>query len=297
MTERGSRGVEVERTPIAQLHVDMARHSIKGKLPDGREPLTEEGMKAAVQSRTGTIREVIGNIFGSPRERTGQSSALRMFADQFKEVDFAGVDPEDIVRWLQEGGLKKTETPFLDFQGGEGEYNKQCMAEFKAKNLLKWLYEKSEQVALETVQHPDKVTPLPIQAGNVASFVFGEVWGQYDRLWKGETGKPQGVDFATSHQGVLESFLTKVIERKEGHDAAIEFIASLGNEGFKENEGYKLDIAVYDKNNTDAWTATITYKDKQYVLESRDITAIIAEGQELKGKLVDRYRATHPEAR
>lgn len=286
----GGRTEEVERTPVAHVQCDMARHSLKGKLPDGREPITFEGMRAAVQSRTGTVREHIGAILGSPRERTGQSSALRMFADQFKDVDFTSVDPEDIVRWLQEGGVQKVESPFLNFQVGEGEYHKEFMDEFNAKRYLKWIVERSDASALEHRQNPEKVTPFSVQAGNVGSFIVGEVWDQYDRLWNGKPEK-KGVDFVTSHQAILESFLYKVIARKDGKEAADAFVVSLRNEGFKENQGLTLDVSIYDKDNTDDWTATVTYEGKQYVLAPDEVSDIITEGQALQQKLEEQFEA------
>ncbi|KKU13924.1 MAG: hypothetical protein UX20_C0010G0016, partial [Candidatus Magasanikbacteria bacterium GW2011_GWC2_45_8] len=112
---------EHERKPIAQFSIDLARHSIKSKLPDGREPLAAQGVTAAVESRAHEKATHLGQGFGSWRERTGQSSVLRKFAEHFKEVDFVGIDPQDIVAWLQEGGLQKTETPLFDFAEGEGD--------------------------------------------------------------------------------------------------------------------------------------------------------------------------------
>ena len=276
-------GSAQEVEPVTAFEVDMARHSIKGKLPDGREPITKEGMDTAVQAGLKDTRELVGKVYGSPRERTSQSSALRMLAKQFKDVDFANVDPEDVVRWLQEGGLKKVESPFLNFQVGEGEYNVEFMKEFKAGNLLKWLAEKSDNRAVETKQNPEKVTPISVQAGNVAEFVFAKVWEAFDN--EGESSET-AVDFATSHQSVLESFLCKVIKNHDGEKAADEFIASLGNKGFGENQGFTLKGNVYDKKDVSKWGVQVIYAGKTYEVTPDELFQIIKEGEDLKEKLV-----------
>lgn len=276
---------EGERPPVYQFSIDMARHSIKGPKP--REALTEEGMEAAVKSRLEDKYSFLGKIFGSPRERTGQSSVLRKYSQQLKDVNFANTDPEEIVRWLQEGGLEKQETPLLDFSLGEGDYNKEFMENFNAKRLLKWKVEASDKRVLETKQDPHKVSSLSLEAANVASFIFAEIGDAYDRLAKGETAIKgmERVDFATSHQGVIESFLYKVIFKKEGKQAADQFVADLNNQGFKENQGIKLDIAIYDKNKVDDWKITLHWKDQKIVVTPKEILEIFREGDELKEKL------------
>lgn len=271
-----------EGEPVAQFEVDMARHSIKGKLPDGREPIIKEGMEAAVQAGLKNVRESVGKIYGSPRERTGQSSALRMLAERFKDMDFSSVDPEDIVRWLQEGGLEKTETPFLNFQTGEGAYTDEFMKEFKAGELLKWLTEKSDEKAIKTKQNPEKVTPFSVQAGNVAEFIFAKVWEVYDS--KGGSGTAP-VDFATSHQSVLECFLYKVIKNHDGEKAAEEFVARLKNKGFDENQGFVLKGKVYDLADVSKWSIQVIFDGKTYEMSPDELFGIIKEGQDLKEKL------------
>lgn len=278
-----------ESEPVAGFEMDCARHSIKGEKP--REALTRAGMDAAVKAgleNTEAVRETLGQVYGSPRERTGQSSVLRMFAERFKEVDFSDVDPEDVVRWLQEGGLKKTETPFLNFQLGEGDYNAEFMKEFKAGNLLRWLVDRSDEKAVETKQKPDKVTTFSIQAGNVASFFFAKIWEAYT----GETrGAPLPKDFATSHQSVLECFLFKVIERHDGREAAERFVASLKNKGFDENQGFTLKGNVYDRDDAHQWDIDLTYQGKTYKIAPDELFQIMKEGEDLKDRLAEQREA------
>jgi len=84
-----------EREPIAVVSMDFARHSAKTKLDSGREPLSVAGMESAVKTGAAgghaeRIKAMAGKglaleIFGSPNERTNQSSLLRMLGEQLKK--------------------------------------------------------------------------------------------------------------------------------------------------------------------------------------------------------------------
>lgn len=278
---------ETEPRPIASVAIDMARHSIKGAKP--REALTTEGMVAAVRAGIEQIQHLPhGEVYGSPRERTGQSSVARMFAGQFEKVDFSKVDPEDVVRWLESGGLNKTETPFLNFELGEGKYTDAFMDAFKKNEMMRWLAEESDDAAVEYEQDPKKVTPLSIQAGNIASFFFAKAWELYEKTRKGETVDKK-MDFATSHQGVLESFLYKVILKHDGEAAANTFVETLSqpNQGFSENEGFRAELELYgtDVKDPEQWVVHIFYKEKEYRVPSDEVYVLMKEGQELKNTL------------
>lgn len=286
-------GMQVEQESAQAIHfcIDMARHGIKGKIKneDGtiREPLTKEGMMGAVMA--GLDKEhlaELGGVYGSPRERTGQSSVFRMFAEQLRDEAHYDFDPEEFVRWLQEGGMGKTETPLLNFQDGDGEYQKEVMDNFGKKLYLKWITERSDAAALEHKQMPDKVTPLSIQAGNVGAFIATEVWGAYAARDRGETVEPR-VDFATSHQGVLESFLYKVIKRLEGDEAATSLVTELNNHGFAENQGFKVTVDILDPKDVTNWSITLNYGGKDYKLMADEVFEIIKEGEDLKKQLAE----------
>ncbi len=278
-------GHEQEPQPAARIYMDMARHGLKGPKP--REALSKEGIEGAVEAGLGKVQPApAGDVYGSPRERTGQSSVFRMYAEQLQHVTGWDFDPEEFVRWLEKGGLSKTETPFLNFQVGEGEYNKEFMENFLKGEYFKWITERSDAAALEFKQKPESVTPFSIQAGNVGSFIFAEVWAAYDRLGKGETVEPR-VDFATSHQGVLESFLYKVIKKHSGDDLAAHLVESLNNQGFAENQGFSVEVKILDPHDPKAWNVTVVYGDTPFVLPSAEVLEIIKEGQDLKTALAE----------
>jgi len=294
------------RPPVVAVIMDMARHSFKGKLPDGREPITQKGIEEAVKvgakrkitdenpSRKKSLAGEAVEIYGSPRERTQQSSLFRQFGDLFKEVTFEGVDPQDVLRWLEEGGAVKAKgSELLDFQVGEGEFQDEMMESFGKGELMKWMVEDSDRVAAETWQHPDKATPLSIEAGNVATLVslLGSVKSMEALKNEKSLAVKNGIRveevFATSHQSVLESFLYKVIKMKdEDPEAASRFISQdLDNKGFSENGGFKLGYLVYDKDDISNFQVQIEYKGKKYVLDPEDLQKIIDEGLALKKHL------------
>lgn len=289
--------------PVAQFSMDLARHSIKGATPDGNDfktPLSTVGMEAAVQAGTerdfavGADTDQSGvRVYGSPRERTLQSSILRALAQKFKDASFKGtpntseandLDPQEMMNAFKEAGLDAMETPLLNFDLGADEYAKEITDNFKSGKYFKYLVEQSDSTAKKYKQDPDKVTQLSIQAGNVAYFLFGRVAGLYAPSSKKEQGSAL-TEFGTSHQGVLESFLYKVIKKHDGDSAAKEFVADLGNHGFKENMGFHVDCKVYDKKDTNEWVLDITYRGKMYHIQPEELYAIMQEGDTLKEEL------------
>jgi hypothetical protein len=297
MKEKMETSMEGEKAPLAEITMDFARHSTKGK-KESREPLTKEGIEAAVKAgaeRTDAEavmakagRGEILEVFGSPKERTSQSSVFRMLGKQFEEAGFENIDPEDVVRWLGEGGgLKKTETPLLDFQTGEGDYNKEMMENFKKGELFKWEVERSDKAAKDYKQDPDKVTPLSIQAGNVAAFIWALGRQKSDKILENPDSKEKrDLVFGTSHGGVLESFLYKIINELEKEKAADDFVKSLGNQSFPENQGFK---AKFLTSGPEDWAIVIDYKGKEYKPDSDLIVKIIQEGVDLKKELKEEW--------
>lgn len=285
-----------EKEPIMTITIDMARHSIKGKeTADKRVPLSEEGVLAAIAAglKGGQAEKVKAKarkgetveVFGSPLERTSQSSVFRMLGEQFSKAKFKDVDPEDVVRWLEQGqAIKKVESPMMNFQLGSGEYGKEMMGNFKSGNLLKWTVERSDEAAKEFKQKAEEVTPLSIQAGNVAAFIWALGSYKAEQLLKQKGAEKNDFAFATSHQSVLESLLYKVIKMQEGQEAADQLVTDLENKGFAENEGFKVDYNVYDQEGK-VWDVSITYNNKTYKLNPKGLFKIIQEGADLKKKL------------
>ena len=298
-SENESRFIKVEKEPEPKVvfSIDLARHSVKGK-KDNREPLTEEGILKAVEAgktsplgKETKIKAVKGEpleIYGSPRERTGQSALSRMLAEQLAEAGFENFDPEDMVKWLEGSGVEKTESPLLDFQVGEGEYKDALMADFKRNEFMKFIAEKSDEFAIRTKQNPNKVTTYSQQAGNVAAFLL--VLGNkktHEMMVAGD--KTADFAFAASHMTVLESFLHKVISLKEGQVAADKFLEEdLKNNGFRENQGFIVNYESFG-NEPEEMRLVIKYQDNEIKLGYKELIGIIQQGIDYTTKLEEEF--------
>jgi hypothetical protein len=299
--ESGPRSEQREQKPLAVETFYFARHSLKGvKEVEGgssREIITPEGMSAAVDK--GRSEEVYKKvvekagkgeklkIFGSPKERTSQSSLARMLGEHLKDATFApDFDPEDLVDWVDEGGgLNRKESSLLDFEVGTGDYKTELFDHFKKGELIDWYVKKSDQKAIETAQDPDKISTLSTQAGNVAGFIWA--FGSKETNETSANKEEADFSFVTSHQGVLECFLYKVIKAKEGEEAAEEFVLSLDKKGFAENEGFELDYRKLreSEGDRDNFEVVIRYKGKEYVAGPKELFDIIKEGLSVKRKM------------
>lgn len=281
---------EYERKPASVVSFDMARHSNKTKLPDGREPISKEGMGAAVSAGQSSkhYETVVKKaehgalqIDGSSRERTLQSGLLRMLAEHFKDVNFDNVDPQEIVKWIQEEiSFEVNETDLLDFNIGDGVYKNESDKAYAKGEYFKWLVHSSDQLAIEEKLDPDQATPFSIQAGNVATYIF--VTGMTKTHLPREEEKNATI-FTTSHQGVLESFLYKVIQQKASPEILEQFIESHPG-GFAENEGFKVDFKMYDINKND-YEVDVNFQGRNFILKPSDLIKIISEGYEFASKL------------
>lgn len=278
-----------EEEPIAIIEIQAARHSIKAKTE--REQLSPAGMEAAViagsqSDHHGALLSDLEagkviDVYGSPRERTTQSSILRMLGEHFKDADFSSVDPKELVEWIIESGQINTiEDKMLDFNVGVGEYYDKGTAAFLDKQYLKWLVEMSDRLAIETKQNVDAVETLSTQAANVALFFSSIGTAKASQMVK--DGGVKDYVFATSHQGVLESFLYKVILMKEGKEEADEFVVMLGNQGFAENQGFKMRFEMLSN---DQWRIIVMYENKEYNLDINDINHIIKEGLDVRQQM------------
>lgn len=279
-----------ERTPIAVVEINAARHSIKAKT--AREELSDSGMKAAVEAGASSghheeIMDVLNqgqtiDIHGSSRERTIQSSMLRLLSEHFKDVDFSQVDPKELVDWIIESGqIRVLENDLLNFKLGSGVFDEESLKAFTDKKYLKWIIEDSDKRAVETGQVVDQVETFSTQAANVALFL--ETMGFEKAKEIVHSGGGREHVFITSHKGVLESFLYKVITLKSGEEKAKEFVKSLADEdGFVENQGFKLTFEMFEGED---WKITIPYEDQVYILDANDLGKIIKEGIDLREQL------------
>lgn len=280
------RGLETEvRRIVVVIEMDMARHSIKNG-----EVIGQEGMEAAARSRPeleARAQEISKSgqpisIVSSLLPRAEQSGVFRTLGEKLREVNIEGMDPDDITRWLKEGGAIETiNTSLLGFQMGEGEYQDKMTTAFKEGRLMRWMIEESDDVAVESGQIEDKATPLSVQAGNVAMLIYSLGRLRTEKFIDDQE-LVRDLNMVTSHQSVLESFLYKVIVLKEGEEAGDEFIADLNEAGFKENQGFNCK---YEQFEDGAWQVRINYEGKEYVVSKEEMIQITQEGVDLKARM------------
>lgn len=286
-----SRVLETEvRQPIAVIEMDMARHSVKRKDVEEGDAIGQPGMESAAQSRDDLEAKVQAitesgkpvSIVGSPRQRTTQSSIYRALGEKLKEVSIEGMEPDDMVRWLESGGvIEKTNTELLNFQDGTGEYEKDMTKAYEEGRLMRWMIEKSDELAVNTEQVVDKATPLSVQAGNVSMLIYSLGRLRTDRVLSDEQLE-NDLNVITSHQSVLESFLYKVITLKDGEDVGEQFVADLSEAGFRENQGFNCKYEQFEDGD---WQVRINFEGKEYVVTKEEMVQIAQEGADLKAKM------------
>lgn len=289
-----------EKPPEPQIRItfDLARHSLKNKTE--REELSSDGMTDAakvgeegrfsdeIESRVEKDEEL--EIYGSGRERTIQSSLLRMLGDKFKEADFKNTDPQELVEWFTNSGeIKVTQTELLDFKSGEGDYHDELYEAFGKGKLLSWLIDESDRRAIETDQDPDKVDTFSTQAGNVAAFLWAVGSSKAEDLSQSDKEKEDFV-FATSHQSILESFIYKAIKMNNGLEKADQFVKDLDGRGFRENQGLEVEF-IASKYELDSWVLVVSYNGEEFTLWPDELGQIMQEGEDIREALRQRQEA------
>ena len=128
-----------------------------------------------------------------------------------------------------------------DFTSG---YGKKTLEAVKNGKYLKFLMEDSDRLAKE--ENDDKSSTYAKQAQAIASIIkkyygiaprFNELAQDKDKNYE-DTMKR----FLGSHQGVLESFLAKIIEKTKGIEERNKLVEVLNNQGFDYAEGFEVDI-------------------------------------------------------
>ncbi len=287
---------EREKSPIKSITMDMARHSLKSKL-GGREVILQNGMEAAAQSRA-HLAELIAtmvedgkplSIFGSTQERTIQSGLYRALGDRLTGADIGAIDPHDIVRWLEaEKHISVTETPLLGFQLGDGEYTKGLEDSYGQKRLMGWYIDISDNLALSTRQHPDRVTPLSVQAENVALFIYCLGKLRAENMLTAEECE-HSVEMVTSHQTILESFLYKAVKAVSGEGVARKLFEEIPPNGFAENQGITVRFDILNEKNELGWQVRIDFSGKTYTVSAEQMISIMQDGVDLREKLAGGY--------
>jgi len=233
----------------SKIELVFMRHDEKEKdktKSDEEVRLTPSGkMRAQNKAEQDDISQSMA--FGSPRKRTQETSGLVMSG---KLEEITGKETlEELKEKLDKdlplkSGSKIRVDDRLNFETDfNSDYGKKALDAVNGK-YLKFLVEDSDRLAKE--ENDDKSSTYSKQAQAIASIVekyydiaprFNELVQDKDKKYK-DTMKR----FLGSHQGVLESFLAKIIEKTKGVEERDKFVEVLNNQGFDYAEGFEIDI-------------------------------------------------------
>lgn len=215
--------------------------------PDEEMRLTETGKRQAVEKSVDKdITQAVA--FGSPRKRTQETAGLVMTGQLDEITGKEGLEElrEKLDKELKVGskiGVDKR----LDLNSDStSEYGKKAYEAFKnSGKFLKFLVEESDALA-ESLKDKTAFT-YSRQASNVAEFLakYLAIAPRWDNLAQDEN-KSYGDTlkrFFSTHQGIAESFLAKIIEQTKGKEERDAFVTALGNKGFDYAEGFNVEIS------------------------------------------------------
>ena len=256
---------ETREKLISKIKLHFFRHSIKGpKAEDDRfTQLSQKGRELAAERKIDVENKNLSTIVGTDRIRTQETAGIRKTGNSDLTV-------EEI---MNETGLLGSPKAAIDnrlnFQlDPNSETGKRMYEAFMKGKLVKYLVENSDDDVLEHGDF-DKNTSYSKFAANIAEIILGALRkgsDKWHRIYEAEQERekqrkfPKGYTqsfeklFGT-HEGVLESFLAKVIEKTKGVEERTKFVEALENKGFDETEGFDMEII----NDGDSKVMYITY--------------------------------------
>lgn len=228
--------------------LEFMRHGEKGAKEAGKSeeeirltPVGREQADAKGKSLRPQVEVSVGRA--SPRKRTAETALHAILAGQVSPQASLEEMEEQIAAEMKVG-KKLAVDPRLSFDlsGPEGQ---EAVVAFKQGKFLPFLIHDSDRRAIET---NDKVSSTYSRfAGNIAEIIarYVNMASNFNRLAaktdKYEKYGNQLERYLGTHQGVVESFLAKVLEKVAGESKRDEFINSVGG-GFKETEGIHVEI-------------------------------------------------------
>jgi len=244
-TEKGKE--EEPQEFSSKVSLEFFRHDEKEKTksdqPDQEVALTEKGRKHARSlSKTEDISQAVA--FGSPFRRAKETAAYVMGGEAMSLTGNESLeDLKKIIDTELKVGTKISADPRLGFNiDKETPYGREANAAFGRGEWLKFLVEKSDQMAGECGDN--KSSTYSRMATDIAKIVekYLTIAPRFDSLVREKGYNEELKRFFGSHLGVLESFLAKVIEKTKGEEELDHFVKTLKNQGFGFSEGFKIDI-------------------------------------------------------
>jgi broad specificity phosphatase PhoE len=234
----------------SKIELIFRRHDEKEKddtKSDEEVRLTSDGkMHAKNKAEQDDISQSMA--FGSSRKRSQETAGLIMSG---KLEEITGTETLEELKEkldkdlsLKSGSKIRTDERLNIEADFTSNYVKKAIEAIKKGEYLKFLVEDSDRLAKE--ENDDKSSTYTRQFRAIASIVkkyydiaprFNELVQDGDKNYE-DTMKR----FLGSHQGVLESFLAKVIENTKGVEERDNFVKALNNQGFDYAEGFDVDI-------------------------------------------------------
>jgi len=290
---KGEKSPEGEKQIETKVILEFMRHGEKD--PNKTEPiktdeeirLTEKGRKMAQEKGEKLNPQAeVALAWGSPKVRTHETALHASFPEI--DANASLEEMEELIKKEQKVGKKLIVDPRLSFDlsGPEG---KEMLAAFKEGKYLPFLVESSDERAIATGDK--KSSTYSRYAGGIAEIIdrYAIIGNNFNRIAsktdKYEEFGNQLERYLASHQGVVEGFVAKILEKQEGKAKRDEFIKSIGS-GFKETEGIHVEII---NSGTDQKIA-ITYGmngDKETIMVGQEIIKEIVNEKDKFEKKVD----------
>jgi hypothetical protein len=230
-----------------EILLHFMRHSHAGPkgpgIDDDARTLSEKGLEIVGQKKTGYESDIPDRqkmVHGSPRIRSQETAMIISGIDQSKHAG-------------SRQSIDERLNFHFDFED-DNEFAKTMNESFSA-DYLKKLVEESDELAEKVGDNTNSTYSR--MASNVAKFIDSYVrrskmwndvvnnkYGRSEEQHKKDGGEydPRLERFIGTHQGVVESFVAKVLENKYGKEKRDEFIKSLNNMGFELVEGVDVKI-------------------------------------------------------
>lgn len=201
--------------------------------------------------------------FGTPEKRTQETVGLVMSG---KLEEITGTETLEELKEkldkdlpLKSGSKIRVDDRLNVETDFTSNYGKKALEAFKNGNYLKFLVEESDGLAKK--ENDDKSSTYAKQAQAIA-FIIQKYYGiapHFNELVQDESKNYEDTmkRFLGSRQGVLESFLAKLIEKTKGIEERDKFVQALNNQGFDYAEGF--DVEIKNKESGES-TIHISYK-------------------------------------
>ncbi|MEJ0002183.1 MAG: hypothetical protein WDN09_03360 [bacterium] len=276
--------IEKKELKPAKIELHFFRHSIKGSdnvaLPnDAAVTLSQEGRDLAVEKSFVDANLDQSVAFGSSRVRTQETAGFMLAG---KEDDITGAESLDDLRAKidkdAEVGSKIGIDKRLDFTDSDDTPGGKALNEAYARGeYVKHMVETSDTLSKETGDSSG--ANYSYKASQIARIVdkYVHVLPRWQELVNDPAKNySESLErYLSTHLGMSEAFLAKVVEVTEGAEMRDAFVAMIGNKGFDYLEGFEVDIE--KKNGIE--TITVKYKtDKGEMtkeLSSEQLNAII----------------------